>query len=236
MPPTRSQRMRPALPITLCLAGALAAQTPAVPPAERPRPPDAAALFATMARMTGLEASFAEAKHVALLALPLQSKGRLFYLRRDPATPDAQPQGYLCRITDAPEPSRVTITPTELRLQNRDGTEVVDLSRSDKVRTFITSLVHVFAGDAVALTKSYQVRYELPADDAAAWTLTLVPRVEPLDKMLKHLRLVGRGESVQRIEIEEPNGDRTVTEILTADPARRFDRDEQKQLFGIEAP
>jgi hypothetical protein len=225
----------------LWLAGIGVAQTPTTtevttPPAERPRPRDATALFATMAAMTGLEATFREEKHVALLALPLQSKGRLFFFRRDAKVAGSKPEGYLARIVDAPEPSKVTITPRELRLQNRDGTEVIDLSRSDKVRSFITSLVHVFAGDETALRNTYAVDYTPDADDTAVWTLTLVPRVEPLDKMLKHLRLVGRGETVERIEIVEPNGDRTVTEVLTANPARRFDRNEQKQLFGIDAP
>jgi hypothetical protein len=218
----------------LCCAGGAVAQTPP-PPAERPRPHDATALFATMAKMTGLEATFTEEKHVALLALPLQSKGRLYFFRRGGKAPGQKTEGYLARIVEAPEHAKVTITPTELRLQNRDGTEVIDLQRSDKVRTFITSLVHVFAGDEAALTKTYRVDYALDEADAAVWTLTLVPRVEPLDKMLKHLRLVGRGETVERIEIAEPNGDRTVTKVLTADPARTFDRDEQKQLFGIDA-
>ncbi|MBL8730047.1 MAG: outer membrane lipoprotein carrier protein LolA [Planctomycetes bacterium] len=186
--------------------------------------------------MSGLEATFREDKHVALLALPLQSEGRLYFFRREASEAGRQPEGYLARIVTAPEPSTVTITPRELRLQNRDGTEVIDLSRSDKVRTFITSLVHVFAGDETALVKTYRVDYTLDEHDVAVWALTLVPRVEPLDKMLKHLRLVGRGETVERIEIAEPNGDRTVTQVLTANPARRFDRAEQKRLFGIDAP
>ncbi len=240
MVPPRNLRLRTAITAALCLAATATGQTPpppaappavVPPPAERPRPRDATALFAMMAAMTGLEATFAEEKHVALLALPLQSKGRLYFFRRDRKSP-----GYLARIVEAPEPSTVTITPRELRLQNRDGTEVIDLTRSDKVRSFITSLVHVFAGDQAALQKAYEVDYVLDDADAALWTLTLVPRVEPLDKMLKHLRLVGRGESVERIEILEPNGDRTLTKVLTANAERRFDRQERKQLFGIDEP
>lgn len=235
----RLLRLRPVLFAALGLASAAAAQAPLPPlqpPAERPRPRDAAALFATMAKTTGLEATFAEEKHVALLALPLHSKGRLCYLRRAGETPAQKVEGYLVRIVEEPERSSVTITPKELRLQSRNGTEVIDLSRSDKVRTFITSLVHVFAGDEAALGKAYRVDYALDEADDAVWTLTLVPRATPLDKMLRHLRFVGRGETVERIEIEEPNGDRTVTRILTANPERRFDRDEQKQLFGIDVP
>ncbi|HEX5050125.1 MAG TPA: outer membrane lipoprotein carrier protein LolA [Planctomycetota bacterium] len=217
----------------------LAQAPPAKPVAERrsvqeprlrPRPGDAEALFRMFARTTGLEASFEEEKHLALLALPLKSKGHLFFFRRDLRSP-----GYLARFVDEPEASSVLITPDELRLVNRDGTEVIDLKRSDKVRTFITSLVHVFAGEQKALAKSYEIAFALEPEDEARWTLTLTPRDKPLDQMLKTLRLVGTGEAVERIEIEEPNGDRTVTRIVTADPARTFDPAELKRLFGIDA-
>ncbi len=221
----------------------VAAQQPTLPtapvkaapqePRQRPRPADATSLFRTFAAMTGLEARFEEDKHLALLALPLKSKGRLYFFRRDRTS-----AGYLARHVEQPEVSSVLITPTELRLQNRDGTEVVDLKRSDKVRTFITSLVHVFEGDEAALTKAYTVQFtptekDKAEKDPAGWTLTLVPRDKPLNQMLKSLHLVGEGEAVVRIEIEEPNGDRTVTRIVAADPTRTFDAAEQQRLFGI---
>ena len=223
-----------------CLAACAAGQAPVTPPAvpptppvtttaqQQPRPKDAAALFATMAAMTGLEARFEEEKHIALLAAPLRSKGRLYFQRDAGAG-----SGHLARVVDEPEPSSVLITPKELRLQNRDGTEVIDLRRSDKVRTFVASLVHVFAGDQANLAKTYDVAYEVDAANTTAWTLVLTPRDKPLNQMLKSLRLYGEGEAVVRIELHEPNGDRTVTRIVSADPARRFDAAEQKKLFGI---
>jgi hypothetical protein len=213
----------------LGLAATAAAQAP-TPPHERPRPADAAALFRTLGAVTGLEATFEEQKQVALLALPLQSKGRLYFFRPDPKAP-----GWLARIVEAPERSQVTITPRELRLEHRDGVEVIDLQRSDRVRTFVSSLVHVFGGDEAALHRTYRVAYEPDPADAAAWQLTLTPREAPLDKLLQQLRFVGRGEAVERIEVHEPNGDRTTTRILTANPARRFDPAEQQRLFGIDA-
>ena len=36
-----------------------------------------------------------------------------------------------------------------------------------------------------------------------------------------------------RIEVREPNGDRTVTRISKADPARVFSEREKADLFGI---
>lgn len=227
--------------LLLAIVGPIAGQTPPAAPAapgqasaqdprQRARPVDAAALFRMFAATTGLEARFEEDKHLALLALPLQSKGKLYFWR-----PDRTQPGYLARIVESPEPSTVLITPTELRLQNRDGTEVIDLKRSDKVRNFISSLVRVFAGDEAALAKSYTIHFAHAEKDAAGWTLTLVPRDKPLNQMLASLTLTGQGEAVVLIQVAEPNGDRTVTRIVAADPARKFDAAEQKRLFGIDA-
>lgn len=191
------------------------------------RPVDAAALLAAFAKMEGLEASFEEEKHLALLAAPLKSKGTIWFL----------PPGYLAREVTAPEPSLLRITPDELRIEGKEGVERIDLRRSDDVRHFVTSLVRVFAGDRVALERSYDVAYapdpDAP-DDAAAWELVLTPKEKPLTEMLKELRLRGTGLAVRRIEVHEPTGDRTVTRVLEADPARRFSVDEKERLFGIE--
>jgi hypothetical protein len=191
--------------------------------AARARPTDLAALFALLGRATGLEAEFREEKHLALLAVPLQSRGRLYFL----------PPGYLTRVVEAPEPATLSITPKELRLQNRDGTEVVDLQRSDKVRTFVAALVQVFAADRAGLDKAFTLAYRVPEGDERAWTLVLVPRGKPLDQLLARLELHGRGEAVQRIEMHEPGGDRTVTTIVSANPQRRFEPAEQQRWFGI---
>ena len=63
-----------------------------VPAQERARPADAKTLLAVFARMPGLEATYTEEKKLALLALPLKSRGRIFFL----------PPGYLFRAVEAP--------------------------------------------------------------------------------------------------------------------------------------
>lgn len=203
--------------------------SPAVPPAvvvplaQRPRAAGQRELFQRFAQMTGLEVTFTEQKHLALLAVPLESSGKLYFL----------PPGHLCRLVEKPSPAMVVITPDELRMQDKDKTEVVDLRRNDKLRAFITALVQVFAGDEAALQRSFQVEYALDAKSAQGWRLSLLPRGKPLDQMLKAMVLHGEGETVQRIEWTEPSGDRTVTTVVTADPTRRFDAAERRRWFGI---
>lgn len=199
------------------------AQQP-VPPQQRPRPADAKALLGAFARMPGLEAGYTEEKRLALLALPLQSRGRILFL----------PPGYLFRQVEAPEPATLRITPDELVVEDRDRKEAIDLRRSDTLRVFVTSLVQVFAGDEAALQKAFTLTYTPDPKAERLWTLELLPKGEQLQRMMRSLTLRGEGEAVTVIEVVDPNGDRTTTRIVTADVARRFDADEKKRWFGIE--
>lgn len=190
----------------------------------QPRPADAKALLAEFARIPGLEATYEEEKHLALLALPLRSKGRMLFL----------PPGYLARAVEAPEKSLLVITPDQLRIDGRDGSEVIDLKKSDKVRLFVSALVQVFAGNEPLLQKSFAVDYAVDAKSTAAWTLALTPKEKTLQQMTKSLTLHGEGLAVTSIVVEDPNGDRTVTRIVQADAKRMFTADERKRWFGIE--
>jgi hypothetical protein len=198
----------------------------ATPPRLRPRPEDATALLGLFARMPGLEATYTEEKHLALLAAPLQSSGRICFL----------PPGHLIRQVESPEPTMLRITPNELVVQDRDRKESVDLRRSESLRQFITSLVQVFAGDQKSLQRAFTIVYALDAKSERMWSLELTPKGAQLQRMMQRLALRGEGEAVTSIEVLDPNGDRTTTTILTADVARRFDADEKKRLFGIEPP
>ena len=188
--------------------------------AQAAAPADAAALLARFAQVEGLEARFREEKHLALLAAPLVSAGRLYYLR----------PGYLARVVEEPERATLTITPTELRQSGAEGVETIDLAQHDELRTFVTSLVRVFSGDRAALERSYALAYEA---DGPSWKLVLTPKGPPLDEMLRALELEGRGAALSRIVVREPNGDRTVTTVEAADTSRRFSAEERAALFGL---
>lgn len=191
-----------------------------------PAPTDVAKLFAMFRSLRQLRASYTEKKHLALLAVPLQSRGQLCYLK----------SGYLSRIVTAPAKARLTITPTELRMQDAEGSQVVDLRQSERVRLFVTSLLQVFRGDHEALQKVYRIRFLHLAKEHTAsqrWQLELVPAHEQLQAIVKRLVLHGRGRAVTRIELVEPNGDRTVTTIVSAKKDAPFTNEERRELFGI---
>ena len=205
-------------------------QGPAPQDRKQQRPATKEALFRAFAAIKGLSADYTEDKYLSLLAVPLKSKGKLHFM---------QP-GYLSRIVEAPEKSKLTITKSELRMSAKDTTgktkeEVIDLRQSDRVRLFVTSLVQVFQGNEKALEQHYQVRYTPKADDRHAWQLELQPRKKPLTQIMKKLVLAGSDKSVTRIELHEPNGDRTITKIVKVNANRTFSSKEQKEIFGVSA-
>lgn len=202
--------------------------SPEIPHRERERPRDEKALFALFAASPGLEVAYEEEKHLGLLAAPLSSRGRLYFL----------PPEHLTRKVVEPEPSSVLITSRSMRMVSRGVEKRIDLSSSPELKAFILSLSRVFAGEREGLAGSWAIQYEFPADEPRAWTLKLTPRKdvaghEALARMVASLELGGEGQSVLRIEVREPNGDRTVTRISKADPARVFSEREKADLFGI---
>lgn len=197
----------------------------------RARPGDARALLQLFAKSPGFEATFEEEKHLKLLARPLKSRGRIYF----------HSPGHMLRRVTHPEPGSVLLTPTSMRTQGASGERVVDFASAPELREFATSLVRVFAGDMDKLVEVWRVAYTPLEDNPRGWRLELVPRTDredqrALPQLVKQLVLRGEGEAVLAIELDEPNGDRTVTRIDAADPERRFSSEEQHELFGIPLP
>jgi hypothetical protein len=198
------------------------APAPAVGAAAAAQPADVAAVLSAFAAMPGLEARFEETKHLALLAAPLVSSGRLYFA----------PPGTLARVVEAPAESKIVITPTALRYEDAAGGGAIDLRARPDVKLFVESFARVLAGDRAGLETIYTLRFE-PQRQGAPWLLELVPKGPPLSQLVKHLRVRGVGLAVQDIRVVEAAGDETVTRILAADPTRRFTAQERQRLFGV---
>lgn len=182
---------------------------------------DVDSLLSAFSKMPGLEASFTEEKHIALLAKPLTSRGRLFF---------AHP-GLLLRRIEAPEPSEVMISKDSLRMRDKAGEQTLDLRARKDIRPFVESLTWILAGDRAALEKVYTIGF-LPESASASWQLTLKPKVPPLSQLVAALTIRGHGMYVEQIEVRETGGDKTITRIVSADPKRTYSPSERKKLFG----
>lgn len=171
--------------------------------------------------MPGLEASFEETKHVALLAAPLVQRG-VFYFA---------PPGTLLKRVEGARAEEVLVTPTRVVRRHRGREEVIDLRARADVRPLVESMLWIFSGNRAELERAYRVTYAVE-DGGAGFSLALAPRGEPLDRLIASMTIRGRGFAVTEVEVRETNGNRAVTRILAADPARRFGADERRRLFG----
>ena len=188
-------------------------------------PKDAKGLLAALATVEGLEASFVEKKHLALLKAPLQSEGRIYYTR----------PGYMVRKVDKPSPSTVRIGPKSLEVSDDRGTQTFDLSSRPDIKTFVESFVHVVAGDHQALSSIYELSFQAAAQPGDTWTLTLRPSRKPLSELIERMDIRGRGYAVETIEIRETRGDSTQIVMSSVDPKRTFTDQEKRDIFGLPA-
>jgi outer membrane lipoprotein-sorting protein len=152
------------------------------------------------------------------------SEGRLYFAR----------PGYLLRRIDAPQPSKVLITPTTLTVDDGATQQVIDLEARQDVRSFVGSFVSLLAGDEDALTAAYSIR--IRTLETRRWRMELAPKASPLSDIISKVWVTGTGLSVAEIHVFDTNGDEAITRMSDVNPNRRFHASERKALFGIEAP
>ncbi len=191
-------------------------------------PSSFAELLDGFSKMTGLEARFEEEKYLALLAVPLRSSGHLYF----------SPPSTLLRRVEEPRAQDVLVIDDQVRIRDDSGEQTIDLGARGEVRPLVESMLWILGGDLESLERTYRVDYEVvhdPRDDATRvprWRITLVPRGEPLSQLISALEVSGRGRVADTLELRETSGDRTLTRILDANPMRRFDPAERRDLFG----
>lgn len=199
------------------LVGALSPPADAQP--ATPAPSEVALLHA-FAAMPGLYARFHEEKHVALLTLPIESDGEIYFA----------PPGRLMRKVTSPTPSWALLEAGRVSLASPGERRVVDLGTSPVVRGFVGAFRDVLAGDRVALERSYHLEFSTAGGE---FTLRLRPKNPDLARFLQELNLHGRGLALTRIHMVETSGDVTDTTFSDVDPARRYTAADLARLFRL---
>jgi hypothetical protein len=198
---------------------------------EMAAPASLEALFSKLADAPGVEARFEEEKTLALLAAPLRSRGRLYFLA--PST--------LLRRVEAPRAQDILVAGSFVRISDASGEQSVDLASRAEILPLVKSMLWILTGDREALEAAYHLDYRVDAAGGAAggngrWQIDLVPRNAPLSDLVRELRVAGHGFVADRLDLIETNGDRTLTKISDVDAARTFDSEERRALFGLESP
>ena len=187
--------------------------------------PTVAELLRSFAELPGLEASFREEKHIALLAAPLVSEGTLHFA----------PPGRMARHTRSPSRASVVVADGALAFGDAGGSDRIDLASSPVVRLFVESFVAILAGDRSALERMYSMAIE-PTPTGGGWQLTLTPRLAEMRRVLRRVVVRGRGAVIERMRIVESSGDETVTTFSDVDTRRRYTDAEVRRIFSVRPP
>ncbi len=199
--------------------GPVAAAPPA--PTSETAASTAHALLARFARIPGLSARYREEKRMALLIEPLVSEGRLYYAR----------PGAMVRHQDRPEPATVLLDGDRLATASGGRRDTLDLSKQPVVRMFVDTVRSVLAGDEARLSALYTITFE--PREGGGWRLRLVPRADPLRRILDHMMIEGHDVVLEVLEIVERGGDTTRMTFTDVDPHRAFTQEERARIFRL---
>ena len=157
------------------------------------------ALMQLLAEVQSSRAQFVETRQSTMLKTPLTSSGQLVYQRPDRL--EKHVQSPFVESTTI-EGSRVTVS-----RGGPEGNRVIMLPPGGTAQALIESLRATLAGDLAALERHFNVSV---SGSRNAWSMTLTPRAT---LPVVRVDFAGADRHVQRIEVVESGGDRTVTTI-----------------------
>jgi hypothetical protein len=148
-------------------------------------------------------AFFSERKELRMLNEPLMSSGTLSYVAPD----------KLQKSTLLPKPERLSIDGGKLTIERSESNEnrTVALADFPEIGAFVESIRATLAGDLSALDRYYTISLQ---GDAGDWQMTLEPKENRLQQLVKSIRIAGRGTSIRSIVSEQGDGDRSEMSIV----------------------
>ena len=151
-------------------------------------------LMRGLAQTRSAQARLVEKKSIAMLELPIESSGELFY-----SAPDR-----LEKRTIKPKAENMLVEGDSLRIERGRQKYRLQLQDYPELAAFIDSIRGTLAGDRKALERSYQLSLE---GGATNWTLQLVPNDTRMQQVITHIRIAGVHNEVRSIEIKQADGD-----------------------------
>lgn len=154
-----------------------------------------------LAAVPSVEAMFREEKTLALLQEPLVTQGILYY--RAPA--------YLRKRTLEPHPEEFQADGDWLTIETPDqGRRDWHLPGYPQLRPFVEAIRATQAGDRATLERYYRLEFQGTLDD---WRLRLTPHDPDIAQYLTLIVVHGRKDWIDRMEILEADGDRSVMTV-----------------------
>jgi hypothetical protein len=164
-------------------------------------------LIESLAKNRPAEVRFEETAFSHLLTQPLKTQGLLRF------TP---PAGLEKHIT-APHDERYLVEGDTVLFESKTKGTKRTLSLHDYpvLRAFIEAFRSTLANDVVTLRRFYSVTLQ---GESRRWVLILRPLDKAVQELVESIRFSGEREHVGSIEIQAPDGDRSVMVIATGAP------------------
>lgn len=156
-------------------------------------------LMRQLARVKKSQVAFAERKYMKVLTAPLESSGTLVY-----TAPSRLEKHTLLPKAENMIVDRDTLT---LEIPAQHQRRVLALQDYPAIWAFVESIRATLAGDEQALSRFYRAVLE---GDADRWRLRLSPSEPAMQALVSSIRIDGSRSHLDRIEIDEADGDITV--------------------------
>lgn len=161
---------------------------------------DVAALMSLLRAHPPGRAHFDETKRVSVLDQPLESSGELVFT----------PPDRLEKHVTSPGDERIVADRERLVVERAGRRQVLSLAEHPEIAVLIESIRGTLAGDRASLERIYSLALE---GDANAWRLVLAPKDEALRQLVAKVTIEGSQARVNRVEIEQADGDRSLMQI-----------------------
>lgn len=155
-------------------------------------------VFTSMAKVEGLRADFVEKKKLALMTIPLESKGSIYFSRTEGLVREVSGHGG----------SKAWVKAEKVLLKEGQKVREIPLQEGKAITKLIHSFRNVLLGKRKALAKDYALAFKR---DGKSWSLTLTPKDKTLLQFMKQIEFRGEGEEISSMVMLEKNGDETKT-------------------------
>ena len=163
-------------------------------------------LMAELAARGSAEAQFTELRYVPVLDAPVQSSGTLRFVAPD----------RIEKHTLAPRAESMILAGDQLTVRQGTRTRSLALSDLPDQGLAINSLRGTMAGDLAALRRGWNVGLR---GERRQWTLELTPLASGMKQYIDAVQIEGRQDQIDRIEIRQADGVRSVMQVTPIGPA-----------------
>ena len=164
---------------------------------------DFGALMQLLAARTHARSSFIEQQFLKLLKRPLESSGELTY----------EAPNRLEKKTVEPRTETLLVDGDVLTIERGHRRQVLNLHDYPALAPFIEGVRATLAGDRAALQRLFDVSF---TGSLSRWTLVLVPLNADVAKSVARIQIDGMQDDLLRIEILQPDGDRSLMTMRRA--------------------